>query len=42
MNWRFLIARALYWLSLRLVRLALVIVRPTHPPVVRITGKTYR
>jgi hypothetical protein len=28
-------------LSLRLVRLALAIMRPAHPPVVHIAGKTY-
>lgn len=37
MNWRILVSRALHWLSL-LVRLALAIVRPTHPPVMRGTS----
>ena len=41
MSWRFLVARALYWLSLRLVRLALAITRPACPPVVHITGRTF-
>jgi hypothetical protein len=41
MKWRFLVSRALYWLSLRLVRLALVITRPACPPVVHVAGKTY-
>jgi hypothetical protein len=41
LGWRFLFARGLYWLSLRLVRLALAITPPACPPVVRIAGRTY-
>jgi hypothetical protein len=42
MNRRFLVSRALYWLSLRLVRLALAITRPEGLPVVHIAGREYR
>jgi hypothetical protein len=41
MNSRFLVSSALYWLSLRLVRLALAIMRPAHPTVVHSAGGTY-
>lgn len=42
LGWRFLVSRAPYWLSLRLVRLALAITRPACPPVVHIAGREYR
>jgi hypothetical protein len=42
MIWHFFVSRAFYWLSLRLVRLALAIAQPACPPVVHIAGREYR